>query len=754
MSVVANLAINVDSSKALSQLKLVDNAAGSLAKNAAAIPTKISGGLDGLGTKLQGLGSRFSSLGGAIASLGAGVALKGFLDAGVAAERTSKTITALAGSYDEVAGVNKIANETAKEFGIGQTTAAKGIADLYGRLRPMGVSLKDIGKTFTGVNKAASLMNLTSADTDGVMLQLSQAMGSGVLQGDELRSVMERLPAVGQAVAKVMGVTVGQIKELGSKGKITTAIMVKAMDELGKLKPPPPDATRLYTAALEDLQTTIGKKLMPMFTPFLRGMASLITAFSALPQPVQNLVIGIGGLLGVLTLIAAPLGFLVAGIGNLMVALAAANIGGLIAGWAAVAAPAILAINGLFAGLVTFLTGTIFPALVAIFSGPAGWTVLAVAAVVAMVVLFRKPIADFLVWLGNSIGTAFNALMGMLYPVFVQPFIDLWNNVLRQPVTSMFNWISGFMGNSMRIAFRLIYQIFVEPFVVLWERVLRKPVTAFINWVKRTLGVIAGFFADRVVGPIYRAWEVLTGFLSSAITLAADTARSVWDAFAGWFNSTVVQPIARYWNGLIDGIVSRVQSVRNAVVSIWSNIVSTITGGIVAGVRGVIGATGRIINSIIGGLNQLIAGINKTRNAVGLSSFDSVPIVSMPTFAKGGVVSGPTVALVGEGGEPEYIIPESKMAAASANYLSGARGGSVIPAMAEGGYAQPRGAAQGRQMPAAVPVINITTGPVIRQDDRDYVSVEDMQKALRQTVQIMMRSLQTPDTQYGLGLSR
>jgi hypothetical protein len=51
-------------------------------------------------------------------------------------------------------------------------------------------------------------------------------------------------------------------------------------------------------------------------------------------------------------------------------------------------------------------------------------------------------------------------------------------------------------------------------------------------------------------------------------------------------------------------------------------------------------------------------------------------------------------------------------------------------------------------------VINITTGPVIRQDDRDYVSVEDMQKALRQTVQIMMRSLQTPDTQYGLGLSR
>lgn len=370
MSVVANVAINVDASKALQQLKGVDAAVDNLAKNAANVPAKISGGLDGLGSKMQALGSKFATLGGAVASLGAGAALKGFLDAGIAADRTGKTINALAGSYKEVAGVNKIASAAAKEFGIGQTTAAKSVADLYGRLRPMGVSLDDIGKTFNGVNKAAGLMNLSTADTEGVMLQLSQAMGSGKLQGDELRSVMERLPAVGQAVAKVMGVSVGEIKQLGADGKITTDIIIKAMSELNKLKPPPPDAVKLYGAAVEDLQTSIGTKLLPVFTPFLQALTGLINGFSALPQPLQNVIVGVGGLVAVLALVAAPLGFLISGIGTLVTALAAANIGGLIAGWAAVALPAVTAISAAFSGLLAFLTGTVVPALLAIFSGP------------------------------------------------------------------------------------------------------------------------------------------------------------------------------------------------------------------------------------------------------------------------------------------------------------------------------------------------------------------------------------------------
>jgi len=48
-------------------------------------------------------------------------------------------------------------------------------------------------------------------------------------------------------------------------------------------------------------------------------------------------------------------------------------------------------------------------------------------------------------------------------------------------------------------------------------------------------------------------------------------------------------------------------------------------------------------------------------------------------FADGGMVTRPTMGLVGEGGEPEYIIPASKMAGAMARYSAGARGSNVIP---------------------------------------------------------------------------
>ena len=48
-------------------------------------------------------------------------------------------------------------------------------------------------------------------------------------------------------------------------------------------------------------------------------------------------------------------------------------------------------------------------------------------------------------------------------------------------------------------------------------------------------------------------------------------------------------------------------------------------------------------------------------------------------MAEGGYVTGPTQAVVGEGGEPEYVIPASKMDSAMQRYGSGMRGSSVIP---------------------------------------------------------------------------
>lgn len=111
-----------------------------------------------------------------------------------------------------------------------------------------------------------------------------------------------------------------------------------------------------------------------------------------------------------------------------------------------------------------------------------------------------------------------------------------------------------------------------------------------------------------------------------------------------------------------------------------------------------------------------------------------------PGFATGAYVTGPTRAVFGEAG-PEYAIPERRMAAASAAYLSGARGAAVL---------------QGAALPSAgssmvAPKITIQTGPVLQQDGRDWVSMDDLEAALDQYGRQLMGQLRTPAARIALG---
>lgn len=89
-------------------------------------------------------------------------------------------------------------------------------------------------------------------------------------------------------------------------------------------------------------------------------------------------------------------------------------------------------------------------------------------------------------------------------------------------------------------------------------------------------------------------------------------------------------------------------------------------------------------------------------------------------FAAGGMVNRPTLGLIGEGGEPEYVIPESKAKNFAMNYLMGARGSSAIPKFAEGGYAGPGSAS-----------VSIQTGPVMQMNGTNYVTTAQMQQAVQ-----------------------
>ena len=94
-----------------------------------------------------------------------------------------------------------------------------------------------------------------------------------------------------------------------------------------------------------------------------------------------------------------------------------------------------------------------------------------------------------------------------------------------------------------------------------------------------------------------------------------------------------------------------------------------------------------ILNALSGGGGGAMGTANKNLSGTGALS----PGKMFPTgaFAEGGFVTGPTNALIGEGGESEYVIPASKMRTAMSRYAGGARGNNVIPGSgAEGGTEQ------------------------------------------------------------------
>lgn len=79
------------------------------------------------------------------------------------------------------------------------------------------------------VNKQFVLSGATAQEQAAAMLQLTQAMGSGVLRGDELNSIFEQAPGLIRNIADYMGVSVGEIRELASEGQITADIVKNAM---------------------------------------------------------------------------------------------------------------------------------------------------------------------------------------------------------------------------------------------------------------------------------------------------------------------------------------------------------------------------------------------------------------------------------------------------------------------------------------------------------------------------------------------
>jgi len=149
-------------------------------------------------------------------------------------------------------------------------SAFEGTIATYSRLQrstaELGVSEQALLKYTDTINKAFIVGGAAASERAAGILQLSQGIASGFLAGDELRSVRENAPLIAKAIADVMGVSIGGLKELGAQGKITVDVILKALDRLGPKVNEAFGKTQLTVGqALDNLETR--------FTQFVGGLS-------------------------------------------------------------------------------------------------------------------------------------------------------------------------------------------------------------------------------------------------------------------------------------------------------------------------------------------------------------------------------------------------------------------------------------------------------------------------------------------------
>ena len=125
--------------------------------------------------------------------------------------------------------LNRMIYESAqRSWGAYQATA-----DMVGKLGTMAGdafnSTRELVSFAEQINKQIVLSGASTQAADAALLQLTQAMSSGVLRGEELNSILEQTPTIAQSIAKYMGVSVGTMREMASEGQVTAEVVKNAM---------------------------------------------------------------------------------------------------------------------------------------------------------------------------------------------------------------------------------------------------------------------------------------------------------------------------------------------------------------------------------------------------------------------------------------------------------------------------------------------------------------------------------------------
>ena len=196
------------------------------------------GELNLVGAAAQGAASSLGSFGAALTSPAAAIAgLTAAAGAGAVqiarlGDQYTDTMNKLRAATGSVQAASAVYSEL---VAMSQQTGAS-ISESAGAFVRFSVAARAIGATngevlqlTRTIQQAGLISGASSQEAAAGVQQLGQALASGTLQGDELRSILENMPTLAEALAQQLGVSVGQLRTMGSEGQLTSDRVFQAL---------------------------------------------------------------------------------------------------------------------------------------------------------------------------------------------------------------------------------------------------------------------------------------------------------------------------------------------------------------------------------------------------------------------------------------------------------------------------------------------------------------------------------------------
>lgn len=446
---------------------------------------------------------------------------------------------------------------SAQRTGSAYTEMANGVAKM--RMQA-GDVFQNNGETIAfleTMNKSFVVGGASIEEQKSAMMQLTQAMASGKLQGDELRSLAETSPALIQAIATKLGVTRGEVKKLGADGKITADIVKTAMLEASEkideqFRNMPMTWGRAWqnfinymTKAFEPLSIKINQIANSAeFQQFASMVASVI-------QIVINALIILMDIIGAIWSKIAPLIKWIADNWATIAPIIIAVAGAMFYYWLSVNAVS-FAMKGLEMAM-NLAKGAVSAFNAVLAMGPIGWVIMGIIILIGVI---YAAVNAFNQWAGTSI-SATGIIIGSVFALGM----TIWNILMW-----IFNIVILIINGIIAIVVGLVNIVIASVFML-------------YQFILMLLALILGAVDWLVTGVINLALELVFQFQTAWYNIAQG-GRNMAVAIGG-FISNMVNGVITMVEGMINGILSGINGMIGFLNGLGLNIgaVGTVSMG-------------------------------------------------------------------------------------------------------------------------------------------------------------------------------